>query len=219
MKLSSLLHTNWLATLRLNYNAGGWRAIARLPIKVYGPIKLSLTGNIVLPQDATRNLVVINAEYEDYTAALGKAELNIQGTWKLGGFLRIGPDSCIAIEKGAVLETGTNTYLGRDTQIHCSHHICIGNGVFAGEMYVCDSSVHQVFSSGKAKPIQGEVIIGDGTYLGFRTILLKGTVIPPKSVIGSCAVCSSDFSKNGTEKLFICGNPAAVKAQNVTAKL
>ena len=219
MKLRTILRTNWSATFRLNYNAGGWKAVARMPIKVYGPLKLSLAGKIVLPQDPIRNLLVINAEYEDYTAASGKAELNIQGTWKLDGFLRIGPDSCIAIEEGATLETGANTYLGRDTQIHCSQHICIGRGVFAGETYICDSTIHQVFSSGKAKPKLGEVIIGDGTYLGFRTILLKGTVVPPESVVGSGAVCSSDFSKNGTEKLFICGNPAVVKAQDVTAKL
>ena len=219
MKLRTILRTNWSATFRLNYNAGGWKAVARMPIKVYGPLKLSLAGKIVLPQDPIRNLLVINAEYEDYTAASSKAELNIQGTWKLDGFLRIGPDSCIAIEEGATLETGANTYLGRDTQIHCSHHICIGRGVFAGETYICDSTIHQVVSAGKAKPKLGEVIIGDGTYLGFRTILLKGTVIPPESVVGSGAVCSSDFSKSGTEKLFICGNPAVVKAQDVTAKL
>ncbi len=219
MKLCSILHTNWPATFRLNYNAGGWKAAMRMPIKVYGSLKLSLSGKIVLPQGSPRNTVVINSAHEDYTALSGRAELNIRGTWRLGGFLRIGPDACIAIDKGAVLETGANTYLGRDTQIHCSHRISIGSGVFAGEMYVCDSAVHQVVSSGEAKPMLGEVTIGDGTYLGFRTILLKGTVIPRGSVVGSGAVCTSDFSKHGAEKLFICGNPAAVKATEVTALL
>lgn len=218
MKLRTVLHTNWLATLRLNYNAGGWKAVVRMPVKVYGPLKLTLRGKVILPQDSPRNTVVINSEHEDYTAMSGKSELNIQGTWKLAGFLRVGPDSCIAIDKEALLETGANTYLGRDTQIHCYHHISIGNGIFAGEMYLCDSAIHQVFSSGKAKPLLGEVIIGDGTYLGFRTTLLKGSVIPPHSVVGSGAVCSSDYSKSGPEKLFICGNPATVKAKEVTAK-
>lgn len=190
----------------------------RLPIKVYGPLKLTLKGKILLPQNEPRNTIVINSEHEDYTALSGKAELNIHGTWKMEGFLRIGPDTCIAIEKDALFETGADTYLGRDTQIHCYHHICIGSGVFAGETYLCDSAIHQIISSSNEKPMLGEVIIGDGTYLGFGTILLKGTVIPPRSVVGSGAVCSSDFSKNGTEKLLICGNPAVVKATDVTAK-
>ena len=219
MILRSLLHTNWLATTRLNFCAGGWKAVMRMPIRVYGPLKLSLQGKVVLPPDSPRNTVIINSEHEDYTALSSRAELNIRGTWEVGGFLRIGPDSCIAIEKEALLKTGANTYLGRDTQIHCYHHISIGSDVFAGEMYVCDSSVHPIISSGNPKPMLGKVIVGDSTYLGFRTILLKGTVIPPGSVVGSGAVCSLDFSKSGTKKLFICGNPAEVKAQDVTAKM
>ena len=218
MKLRSLIHVNWLATFRLNNHAGGWKAVRLLPIRVYGSMKLKFEGEIILPSDATRNMVVIGSDHEDYTASSGKAELNIQGTWKLNGPLRIGPDTCIAIGKEALLETGSHIYLGRDTQIHCCHHISIGNGVFAGEMYVCDSTIHQIFSEGNPKPMNGDVIVGDGTYLGFHTVLLKGTVIPACSVVGSGAVCASDYSKGGSEKLLICGNPAVVKAQDVTAK-
>jgi len=218
MKLSSLIQTNWLATFRLNYHAGGWKAVTLLPIRVYGPLKLKLEGKIVLPSDATKNMIVIGSDHEDYTAFSGKAELNILGTWKLNGPLRIGPDTCIAIDKDGLLEIGANTYLGRDTQIHCYHHVSVGKGVFAGEMYVCDSTIHQILSAGNSKPMNGEVVIGDGAYLGFRTMLLKGTVIPAYSVVGSGAVCVSDYNQSGAEKLFICGNPAVVKATDVTAK-
>lgn len=218
MKLCSLIHTNWLATFRLNYHAGGWKAVRRLPIRVYGPLKLKLEGKTILPPDVTKNMIVIGSDHEDYTASSGKAELNIQGTWKLKGSLRVGPDTCIAIGKNAMLEIGKDVFLGRDTQIHCCHHISIGNGVFAGEMYVCDSTVHQILSDGYSKPMTGEVIIGDRVYLGFRTVLLKGAVIPSVSVVGSGAVCVSDYSKSGAEKLLICGNPAVVKAQGIAAK-
>jgi acetyltransferase-like isoleucine patch superfamily enzyme len=85
-------------------------------------------------------------------------------------------------------------------------------------MYVCDSTIHQILSAGNSKPMNGEVVIGDGAYLGFRTMLLKGTVIPAYSVVGSGAVCVSDYNQGGAEKLFICGNPAVVKATDVTAK-
>jgi acetyltransferase-like isoleucine patch superfamily enzyme len=85
-------------------------------------------------------------------------------------------------------------------------------------MYVCDSTVHQILLDGNPKPLNGQVFIGDGAYLGFRTILLKGAVIPPESVVGSGSVCTSDYTEGGAEKLLICGNPAVVKTQAVTAK-
>lgn len=218
MKLRSILHTNWRATFFLNYHAGGWKAVRRMPIRVYGSLKLTLRGQIILPPDISKNTIVIHSDHEDYTASSGRAELNILGTWKLNGPLRIGPDVCIAIAKDALLEMGSDIFLGRDTQIHCSHHICIGNGVFAGEMYVCDSTVHQILADGTPKPLNGKIIVGDGVYLGFRTMLLKGTVIPARSVVGSGAVCVSDYSKDGLEQLFICGNPAVVKSKGGTAK-
>lgn len=219
MKLSSLLHTNWWATFRLNYKAGGWGAVRRMPIRVYGRLKMTLEGDIVIPEGMTKNQVVINSEYEDYTASAGKSELNLKGTLKVKGRLNIGPDCCIALEKGALLEMGDGVYLGRDSEIHCYGHTLIDDRVFAGKTYVCDSTIHQVFAGGVAKPQCGEVIIGNGTYLAFGTVILKGSVIPPLSVVGSGAVCTSDYSKCGNEKLFICGNPAVVKAMGVTAIL
>lgn len=219
MKLHSLITTNWWATFRLNYKAGGWNAVMRMPIRVYGRLRMTLDGDIILPRHLERNQIVINSEHEDYIACAGKSELNLKGTLKLDGHLRIGPDSCIALEKGALLEVGDEVYLGRDTEIHCYGSTKIGNGVFAGSMYVCDSTIHQVRAGEKEKPLHGEVVIGDGVYLGYRAVVLKGCVIPPLSVVGSAAVCTSDYSKQGAEKLFICGNPAVVKAKDVTATL
>ena len=66
--------------------------------------------------------------------------------------------------------------------------------------------------------MEGEVLIGDGVYMGFRTTLLKGTVIPQGSVVGSGAVCTSDYSQHGAAQLLICGNPAVVTAHSVTAR-
>ena len=85
-------------------------------------------------------------------------------------------------------------------------------------MYACDSAIHQIVSANEEKPLYGDVIIESGVYLGFRTMLLKGTIIPTGSVVGSGAVCTSDYSRSGEENLFICGNPAVVKEKNVTAK-
>ena len=217
MKLHSILHTNWLATFRLNYHAGGWGAVMRMPIKVYGSLKLKLQGRIILPANAQRNMVIINADFEDYTASAGRAEVCILGTWQIDGFLRIGPDSCIYVNDEAYLQFGRDIYIARDSRILCYKHITLGNNVLIGGTYVTDSSHHHIYKEGTEQPMYGNVVIGDGVYLGFRTILLKGAVIPAGSVVGSGAVCASDFSKGGAEKLLICGNPAVVKAQNVTA--
>ena len=218
MKLINLLRTNWVATCRLNYNAGGWSFVVRMPIRVYGKLKLTLKGKVVLPTDAMRNTVIINADFEDYTASSGKAEVRILGTWKIGGFLRIGPDSCISVHDGASLTFGNNIYIARDVRILCCNHIEIGSNVLVGCKCITDSTHHPIIKDEVEQPMLGEVVVGDDVYLSYDSLLLKGTVIPPGSIVGSSSVCTSDYSKSGAEKLLICGCPAKVKATNVTAK-
>lgn len=215
----NILSLNWSATLGVNYAVGGLPLVFRMPIKIYGKMKWHINGEIVLPSNAIRNTVIIGSPHEDYTASSGRAEMNIEGTWRIKGITRLGHDCFIGVRKGGVLETGKGCVFGRDTQIHCSKKIVFGNDILTGELYVTDCAEHQIISKGEKKNMMGEVLIGNGTYLGFRCMLLKGCIIPPHSVVASGAVCTKDYSKEGREKLFIAGIPAQVKTKDVTIEL
>ncbi len=212
IKIRNLIRLNWMATIRLNYNAGGFRAIFRMPVKVYGRLRLSsLKGKIELPLGAGRNTLIIGSEHEDYTVSAGTAQLCLEGTWRIGGLVRLGPDVFVGIGEKGLLEMGEGTFIGRNTQIHCSRRITFEENVFAGELYASDSTEHQILHQGKEKPLFGEVVVGANSYLGFRTMLLKGCHIPPCSVVASGAIVCSDFRDAGSEKLFLAGVPARIK--------
>lgn len=217
MKLRNLLRLNWIATARLNYHAGGLSAVLRMPVKVYGRLKLNLKGKLVLPNNAHRNTLIIGSEHEDYTATAHRAQLNLYGTWHIRGIVRLGTDSFVGIEEGALLEMQGDCFLGRDTQIHCFNHIIFGKQVYAGELYATDSDAHPIIKDGKQQEMYGNVTIGEGTYLGFRTMLLKGTYVPPYSVVASGAVCCKDYRTLGKEKLLLAGVPANIKHTNAIA--
>ena len=215
--ITNLFHINWIATVALNFKTGGAAAVFHMPIRVYGKLKWHVSGSIIVPGDAIRNTLIIGSRHEDYTNFVGKAEINIEGTWKVNGVVCIGPDSFIGVRKGALLEMGNGCMFARDTQIHCSEHIVFENDIFAGELYATDSSEHQIIKGGLKQPITEEIRVGKGSYFGFRCVLLKGCKIPPLSVVASCAVCSRDYTSYGEEKLFIAGIPATVRSQDVTA--
>lgn len=220
MNLSTFLHNffclNWTATIGINHAIGGVKMVLRMPVKVYGKLRWSIDGEIILPKDAHRGMLMIGSSHEDYTASSGKAQMDIKGKWIVGGDVRIGPDCFIGVFHGASLTIGDGTFIGRDSQIHCSGTVNIGKDVFCGETYICDSTEHQLIQDGKEKERHGSVTIGDGTYMGFRTMILKGSVIPPRSVVGSGAVSIKDFSME-KEKVFIAGVPAEVRRKDCTA--
>lgn len=218
MKIQNLIRLNWTATFRLNFCAGGMAAVWRMPIKVYGALHLNIKGKILLPNRATRNTLIIGSAHEDYITSGKRAQINLLGTWQIGGPVRIGPDSFIGVGEHAILEMKGNCYLGRDTQIHCYKHIVLGKDVYAGELYATDTDAHTIFKDGIKQDMLGEVLVGNGVYLGFRTMLLKGTHIPPFSVVASGAICNKDYRTVGTEKLLLAGVPAMVKHIHTTAQ-
>lgn len=211
----NLLRLNWMATMGINLRVGGLRGALRMPIKVYGKLKWEIRGEIVLPSDACRNTLIIGSRHEDYTASAGRAEISIRGRWVVDGIVRIGPDCFVGVAPGAVLRMGDGTCVGRDSQIHCEQHISIGRDVIMGETYMMDSDVHPIMKDSIKQPTRGRIIVGDGTYMGFRTMLLKDAVVPPHSVVASGAVCKKDYSLHADSSVLLAGVPATVKALNV----
>lgn len=171
-----------------------------------------------MPPQASFGTVYIGSRHETYVASAGKAQLSLGGCWKVHGRIRIGVDSCIYVHKNALLETGDGCFLSRDTQIHCFRHIVLGDKVRAGEIYVVDTAAHPIRRSGRLLPMTGSVRVGEGCYLGFRVMLLKGCVLPPWSVVGSGAVCARDYTGAGERNLFLAGCPAEVKDKDTWAE-
>ena len=215
--IRNIFRLNWIATARMNYCAGGIRAVLRLPIRVYGKLRLHLSGRIILPDTSPIPTLIIGAEHEDYHATAGCAQICVLGTWRIGGGVQIGPDCFIGVGRNASLEMGSGDCFGRNTQIHCSHRILFGQNVFAGEFYATDSTEHQIVRDGVPQPLTGEIMVGDETYMGFRVMLLKGCRIPSRSVVASGAVVTKDFCPQG-EGLFLTGVPATVKSTQTRAE-
>lgn len=186
-----------------------------MPIKVYGKLRLTLRGKIVLPEHAVRNTLIIGESYEDYTVSAGKAQLVLDGEWRIEGIVRIGIDCFIGIRQGGVLTMGNGVFVGRDSEIRCSSSVIIKQNAVLAKAYVNDSTEHQMLCDGEPKPVLKPITIGEGA-LVLRAIVLGGTIIPSRSVVAAGAVCCRDYSKEGESKLLLTGVPATVKHNDYT---
>jgi len=216
---NQLFRTNWLATMKLNFKLLPWSQACRLPIMVEGPLRMEIgtEARIILPKETVKGTIVLGSRHETYKAEAGKAQLSIYGTWQVGGKIRIGLDSCVYIHPRAMLTTGKDIYIARDSQIECAEQVTIGDNVLAGEIYLCDSAGHEVTHGKENQSMTKRIAIGNGCYFGFRTMVLRGASIPPHSVIGSGAVCTRDYAiENPEGHILLAGVPAEVKACNVT---
>lgn len=215
MNISNIFRLNWIATCRLNHMAGGWKAVFQMPVKVYGRLRLSLRGKLSLPENAIRGTLIIGEPYEDHTVSAGKAQLVLDGEWRVKGIVRVGIDCFIGVREGGVMQMSDHVLVGRDSEIRCSDSVKLEQDVVLAKAYLNDSTEHVMMQDGKPKPKCKPITVGKGA-LVLHATLLGGTVIPPQSVVAAGAVCLRDYSDEGPSKLLLAGVPASVKHRDYT---
>lgn len=62
-------------------------------------------------------------------------------------------------------------------------------------------------------PCTKPIAVGDNVWIGTRSVILKGSVIPNGCIVGANALCTKQFIE---EDSVIAGNPAKVCKKNVT---
>ena len=134
------------------------------------------------------------------------------GALTLGSSCEILRDSYIwTASPAASVKIGDGTYIGRHLYLTCTDSITIGERcVLSDYVYLTDlahgidpfrgSILHQPLES------KGPVVIGDGCFLGFRSVVLPGVSLGEHCVVGANAVVTRSFPAYS----MVAGAPARV---------
>lgn len=129
----------------------------------------------------------------------------------LGKKIRFGSDLRIQSFCGKKIKIGDNVYAGNRVSILVGDEIVIGNDVLIASDVCITSENHQTNpeekkSYGKQPLIIKPVRIGDGCWIGEKSIILPGVSIGKRSVIGAGSIVTKDVP----DYCIAVGNPAKV---------
>ena len=98
--------------------------------------------------------------------------------------------------KGSQLSIGNGTFLNYGTSLSAHQEVTIGQDCLIGNyVTIMDNDYHDVTdrnSLGPSSPIR----IGNGVWIGIRSVVLRGVNIGDRSVIGAGSVVVSDIPPN-----------------------
>jgi acetyltransferase-like isoleucine patch superfamily enzyme len=125
------------------------------------------------------------------------------GKIRLGNRVRAHTGTKIRAISGGVLNIGANTTFNYNCMIVCLKRIHIGEGVEFGPNVLVYDHDHDFRAEGGLKANKykyGDVEIGDHTWIGANTVILRGTKIGKNCVVGAGCIISGDFPDNSIIK-------------------
>ena len=129
------------------------------------------------------------------------------GVLYFDGTAHIGKGTKIHVASNAKLQLGDNFAISASTQINCYKSIRFGRDIqFSWDCLVMDSDTHHIYNeTGEKINEDQEIVFGNKIWIGCRSTILKGSIIPDGCVIGAGGLVSGHCFEENT---IIAGIPA-----------
>lgn len=180
----------------------------KMPIFVKYDTKCNIKGKVQI-EDSICKFAMIRIGFHEvfFKDTREKTLLSVKGNLIFKGSAHIGSGSRIQVGEGGVLCLGDNFAISASSSIRCYKRIVFGKDIqFAWDCLVMDSDMHTIFDEwSNVCNSPKEIIFGDKIWIGCRSTILKGSMIPSNCVIGACSVVSGNKFEENT---IIVGNPA-----------
>lgn len=223
-RIKELLKCNIAKTIRFNFKMLPFKQAAKLPVLFYGKTDFrSLNGKVLIKGPIYTGKIKVGPKHIYVDNSIQNNIWTIDGTIVFDGPVRIFRGSYILVAKNALLEINSKpeesniTKIGSNTKIFCFNHIRIGYCCrIAWECQIYDTSFHylELLNSGnEIQPLSSPVVIGNRVWLGNRSTVSKGAVIPDDTVVASNSLVNKDFSYEPYSMLAGC--PAQVKRTGI----
>ena len=114
-----------------------------------------------------------------------------------------GAGCSLLVKAGATLEIGDNFGCSGDTRIWVNRHVTVGeNNLWSFGCTVMDGDDHKIIDNdlnwiNEDKPIT----FGNDVWMGCNCTILKGAVIPPKSIIAAGSLLTGGMTIEGERKV------------------
>ena len=209
--MSLFLH-NIFYIIYLNFKFLPFKQACRLPIDVYGKLRLvGKSGKLNIIGDIRPGMIKFGSQGRDMFP-LDPVILDIRGSLCFNGSFYIGCGSTIRVENNAKMSIGANSRFGAQTILFCEERINIGAQVEGSwRCQLMDTDRHEIIDRKNNTVLQSckPIEIGDNVWIGNNVFINKGTKIPDNIIIASKSLCNKDYSSVPAFSV-IAGIPAKV---------
>jgi acetyltransferase-like isoleucine patch superfamily enzyme len=174
-------------TIYLNFKCLPFKQAIHLPILLYKPRLLALSGRIrIETKQISFGMIQLGRNKVSFYQSTGITIEN-KGLIVFKGKASICSGGCLSVNKTGALTIGNNFTSTAELKIACYCSITIGENVLVGwETKIFDTDFHRLtYLNGNNTKAYGSIVIGNNVWIANDCQILKNTVIPDNCIIGT----------------------------------
>jgi acetyltransferase-like isoleucine patch superfamily enzyme len=217
--IKELSKVNLYATFLLNFKKLPLYQAYKLPILIYGKVKIiDLNGQIQIDcKEFKFGMIKIGGSHEIVVSSIEPTEILIKGKIIFSGNARFGKGIKMIVWKRGNIYFGNNFSIGTNSHIVSFRKINFGSNCLISwkcNFYDTDFHFMKNIITDEINDNCGEINIGNNTWIGSHVTILKNTSFPDEIIVGSNSLCSGNYLEKVDNKSIIAGNPAKLVKKN-----
>ncbi len=219
-RIRKFLAVNWCKTIYVNFKLLPLSKAKKLPIYIRRNVKLvAMEGIIDIVSSVRPGMITFGGgPVMIFDQRTNRTLIELHGKLKFLGTAHFGKGSVLSVGPNGYCEIGDQFSISAASKIVCFNKVILKEKVLLSwDILILDSDFHStintktnIINDNISKPI----IIGDNSWIGNSSIILKGTIIPNNTVVGAMSLLNKDYSEF-PENSLLAGNPATIKAVNI----
>lgn len=215
--LKNFFDLSILKTIQLNWHYFGLKGVLHCYILAAHNLDiLRLKGKIIFLKEPHFGIVKIGFPH---TGIFDKKYE--RAIWDNVGEIKIGGD--VRLYQGArISNSGIIVFLGGfsmgSSTIVCEKEIVFGNGVLVSwDDLIMDSDFHKIYDAQEMKRVVNnpqKILIGEHTWIGCRSTILKGTRLANNTIVAACSCISGEISREN----LVVGDKKKILKENIIWK-
>lgn len=192
---------NW-NTIFFNFKYLSFKDAIRLPIFLSRNVYLrTVSGRIIF--ECPVHLGIIKIGYGNVGIFDDKASRSIwdvSGTVIFQGRANMGHGSKISVGKNGQLIFGDDFRITAESSIVAFSKIQFGKGcLLSWEILIMDTDFHKIMNlEGSVTNNPEPIIFGDNVWVGCRSVILKGAIIPENCIIGAVSFVNKELDESNS---------------------
>jgi acetyltransferase-like isoleucine patch superfamily enzyme len=196
-------------TIYFNLRVLPFRQAIRFPLLVSPKVALyDVRGNVTVPDPVRPAMILIGfGELGAFDYRRSRAVWEVEGNVTFEGPVRLGNGFKLSVAKTGTVTFGADFVGLNEAQAICVSSITFGRGVGIGwNTLITDTDFHVLVPlEGDPGPTDAPIEIGDGSWVGARSTIMKGVRIPHDTIVAAGSVVARSVEEPNT---VIGGNPA-----------